>query len=445
MAGTKILIVEDKVVTAHHIQSSLQSFGYEAEHMVKTGEEAIEKAEDIKPDLILMDIMLAGEMDGIEAAERIRSLLDVPIIFLTANSNSSVLERAKVTEPFGYLLKPFRSEELRTTIETALYKHLIERRLKESEERLDLALEGADLGTWEINLQTGAAIYDRRSGEMFGYSENEVEPTITGWANLVHPDDVEGVRLALVAHVKGESPRFESEHRIRHRSGEWHWCLARGKTVAFDKSGRALRIIGTNLDVTAVKKVGTLVKKRAEELEVLNAMALAVSKSVTMEEFLGVCRAQIIRLLSTDIVVVYACEGDRLIYQGLGSEVTEVSFQAPREIRFGDCLCGLVASYGKPEYCLNVLVDPRCTSDELKNAGVRSLAALPLLEDNRVLGVLGIASLTERDFSRDAVFLEAVAGQISVGFRNAILHEELIKRVEELSGEIEQRRRAEDL
>ncbi len=127
MAKTKIMIVEDEWITADDIKMSLQSLGYTITSLSSSGEEAIQNAEKDKPDLVLMDIVLQGEMDGIEAAHQIRSRFHIPVIYLTAYADDKVLARAKITEPFGYIVKPFLSEDLKIAIELALYKHKAEK------------------------------------------------------------------------------------------------------------------------------------------------------------------------------------------------------------------------------------------------------------------------------------------------------------------------------
>ncbi len=130
MAKSKIMIVEDEWITADDIKTSLQSLGYTVTSMVSSGKEAIQKAEEDRPDLVLMDIVLKGEMDGIEAANQIRSCYNIPIIYLTAYADEKILERAKITEPFGYIVKPFLNEDLKIAIEIALYKHKAEKKKK---------------------------------------------------------------------------------------------------------------------------------------------------------------------------------------------------------------------------------------------------------------------------------------------------------------------------
>ncbi|MFN2396565.1 MAG: response regulator [Bacteroidales bacterium] len=123
MAKVKILVVEDESIVAKDIQNSLKKLGYQVPTTVSSAEKAIEEVEENRPDLILMDIMLKGQMSGIEAANVIKERFGVPLIFLTAYADDNTLSKAKITEPYGYIIKPFKEKELQTTIEMALYKH----------------------------------------------------------------------------------------------------------------------------------------------------------------------------------------------------------------------------------------------------------------------------------------------------------------------------------
>jgi len=123
MSKINILVVEDESIVSKDIQNSLRKLGYNIPAAVDTGEEAIVQAEQHKPDLVLMDIMLKGEISGIDAAEQIRNRFDIPVIYLTAYADESTLAKAKITEPYGYIIKPFKEIDLHTSIEMALYKH----------------------------------------------------------------------------------------------------------------------------------------------------------------------------------------------------------------------------------------------------------------------------------------------------------------------------------
>ena len=139
----KILIVEDEAITSLDIQRSLESMGFEVVSTASNGMEAIQKTKELKPDLILMDIMLNDEMDGIEAAAKILTLFDVPIIYMTSYSDDNTFKRAKLTKHYGFITKPFTYDELRASIEIAIYKHKLDKKLKESEARFHSLYENS--------------------------------------------------------------------------------------------------------------------------------------------------------------------------------------------------------------------------------------------------------------------------------------------------------------
>lgn len=122
MAEGRILIVEDEHIVAMGIKRMLKGLGYTVTGVASSGKDAISKAESTFPDLILMDIMLKGELDGVEAAKEIKEHFDVPIVYLTAYSDSNILERVKKTGPFGYIVKPFDEKDLHSNIEIALHR-----------------------------------------------------------------------------------------------------------------------------------------------------------------------------------------------------------------------------------------------------------------------------------------------------------------------------------
>jgi AmiR/NasT family two-component response regulator len=130
----KILIVEDDSIIAVTIEGRLKEFGYIVLGRASTGEDAIKKAKELQPDIVLMDIHLKGPMDGIDAAGVIYGTLDIPVIYLTAFSDEKTLERAQKTSPFGYIVKPFSDNMLRTALTMAIMKHKAEKKDKEIED-----------------------------------------------------------------------------------------------------------------------------------------------------------------------------------------------------------------------------------------------------------------------------------------------------------------------
>ena len=143
MAGTNVLVVEDEKIVSKDIQLSLKKLGYNVVGTADTGEMAIQEALEKKPDVVLMDIMLKGTMNGIEAAMQIRESLNIPVIYLTAYTDGSTLERAKKTEPHGYIIKPFKEVDIHTTIEMAIYKHSKEMEVLKERDMLYSLVEGS--------------------------------------------------------------------------------------------------------------------------------------------------------------------------------------------------------------------------------------------------------------------------------------------------------------
>ncbi|MBM4240900.1 MAG: response regulator [Euryarchaeota archaeon] len=139
MVNARILVVEDESIVAMGIKSKLENLGHTVVDLASSGEESIEKAAEWSPDLILMDIVLKGDMDGIEAAQQIINLFDIPIIYLTAYADEAMLKRAMITEPYAYILKPFKESELNANIEMALYKHKADKKRRESTKKRILA------------------------------------------------------------------------------------------------------------------------------------------------------------------------------------------------------------------------------------------------------------------------------------------------------------------
>ncbi|MCJ7542284.1 MAG: response regulator, partial [Desulfobacterales bacterium] len=136
----KIMVVEDEAVIALNLQQMLTKMGYDVIGVSYSGEEALEKARSLRPDLILMDIMMPGKLDGIAAAKIIKAELGIPVVFLTAYSEDKIIESAKQTEPYGYILKPSQDREIKATVKIALYKKEMEKALQDSESKLSAML-----------------------------------------------------------------------------------------------------------------------------------------------------------------------------------------------------------------------------------------------------------------------------------------------------------------
>jgi len=210
----KILVVEDEGIVAEDIFQSLENMGYKVPKVVSSGQEAIQKIPDLQPDIVLMDIVLRGTLNGIETSKRIKKQFDIPIIYLTAYADRDTLEKAKKTEPYGYLLKPFDDRELRITIEMAIYKHHMERVLREREAYFSTTLKSIIDGVITTNkagrisfmnpvaeVLTGIPMvdaYDKPVNEILTFEKgkygNRISPTFDKILQ-------EGIYLSLVENV----------------------------------------------------------------------------------------------------------------------------------------------------------------------------------------------------------------------------------------------------
>jgi len=198
MDKIRILIVEDEGLIARDIENMVRQAGYEICAVAGTGEEAVEKAETTHPDLILMDIILGGEMDGVEAAEKIRDQFSLPIIYLTAHTDENTLQRAKLTEPVGYTLKPVEQKELMTVIEMALYKHQMEIKLKERQAWLTTILQSIGEGVIATDKFGNITFMNPIAEKLTGWNQPEsIGKPLTSVLHLMDEDTGKLVRLGI--------------------------------------------------------------------------------------------------------------------------------------------------------------------------------------------------------------------------------------------------------
>lgn len=269
-----ILIVEDERIVADDIRMSLERLGYSVCGIVSSGEEAVEKAKGMRPDLVLMDIVLQGKMNGIEAAEVIRSGFDIPIVYLTAYSDHNTLERAKTSEPFGYILKPFEDRDLKTTIEMALYKHKMEKLLRESEEKYRTLAENAYDAIYVLS-QEGFQYANPAFEKLTGWKKEDLDKKRFNFWDIVHPDET-----ALVKNIKRERMPSSGEFRIVSKDGSVKVVEVNSAKVG---KRREARRIGIMRDITGRKKAEEELEKSLERLkrtfeDTVNALVSALER-----------------------------------------------------------------------------------------------------------------------------------------------------------------------
>jgi PAS domain S-box-containing protein len=222
----RLLIVEDEGIVALNIQRRLEGLGYNVVANVASGEEVIAVVEETRPELVLMDIKLEGKVDGIEAAAQIRDRFQIPVVYLTAYTNEETLNRAKLTEPYGYILKPFEARDLATTIEVALYKYQMEQQLREREEWLATTLKSI-----------GDAVITTDSQGLITFM-NPVAEALTCWSL----EEVMGNDLTHVFQTINEKTRAVVENPVR-------LALQQGTIVALENHTLLITKEGTEIPI----------------------------------------------------------------------------------------------------------------------------------------------------------------------------------------------------
>ena len=242
-----LMLVEDERIVAFDLKRQLQGFGYNVESVVASGEQAISQAAEKMPDLVLMDIHLDGDMDGIEAAATIRARHQIPVVFLTAYAEDDTLRRALDSFPFGYLIKPCEGRELHATIQMALARRNDEMAIEQSEQRLKLALDAASLGVLEWSPGSNRLTGDTHLGTLFG---NQAQPLDEPWEvfiNRIDEADRERVGQALTSKLLSNDA-VSVEFRLAGNAAPIRRMEAHAK--AYGEGATVQRVVGILHDVT---------------------------------------------------------------------------------------------------------------------------------------------------------------------------------------------------
>jgi PAS domain S-box-containing protein len=437
MKETKILIVEDEAIIARDIEKNLTGLGYKVVSIVDAGEDAIREAEEKRPDLVLMDIRIRGDIDGVEAAEQVRTRFDIPVVYVTAYADEATLERAKITEPFGYLLKPFEKRELRSAIELALYKHQMERRLRESEGRFRALIEnGSDIvAVLDVD---GTLRYISPSVErVLGYAPQDLIGTDI--YELIHPDEILRVRRKLTQETKEQVDDHRYQIRLLHIDGSFRVLEAIGRNRLDDPA--VAGIVVNARDITQRREAEEALRRYAEQLEALEEAAAVISITLDLDHVLDRILEQVERVVAGDAFNIMLVEGEvaRIVrwrgYSDLGID-TPRNWSVP------------VAAYpslvrmkqtGEPIVVPDTAADPDWVPGKSEN-WLRSYVAAPIQSGGLTVGFLNVNSTRPGRFgSADAHRLEAFASHAAAAIENARLHQELRAHADRLEEQVEER------
>jgi len=275
MQNKKILIVEDESVTAEDLSSKLSKMGYEITGRVASADGALASIKGNRPDLVLMDILINGDRNGIEAARLIQDERSIPVVYITALSDEKTLADARATDPYGFIIKPYTPSDLRSSIELALYKYDIESRLKKSEEKYRILVDGAVSAIFIV--QDEVFKYANPATEFYtGYGSSELVGK--SFRDIVHPDfrEIINYNYGKLLNRTGQTMRFG--FRIVDKNGKGLWIDFNGTSIEYE--GRPA-ILGEAIDITEKKLAEETNERSLERLrKIINGIVNAISYTV---------------------------------------------------------------------------------------------------------------------------------------------------------------------
>ncbi|MCC7163189.1 MAG: response regulator [Anaerolineae bacterium] len=442
MNDTRIMIVEDERIVAKDLQFRLQGLGYQVAAMASEGHDAISKAGAIRPNLVLMDIRLENGMDGIEAAEQIRSELDIPVVFLTAYADQATLARAKITEPFGYILKPFEERELQSTIEIALYRHKAEQKLRDSERRYRSLVDNSQGLIWTHDESGKILSINPAAAHLLGYEPKEIvgRPLV----EFVPAEQRAGMERYLERILTQESDDGVVE--VLTRSGEKR--VLQYRNARHDEPGKKTFILAHGADVTDRLRVEKVLRDQNAYLTALHETTLGLMSRLDPEELLEQIIARAAALVGTEHGYVFLLSPEHSDH-GEQEMVMRVGIGAYNGFKgtkanLGVGLAGTVWQSGEPL----VVDDYRNWSGRLALSSrdiLRAVAGVPLKSGAQTVGVLGLAYL-EQDRRFDKAEMQALARfaeLAAIALDNARLYQAAQSELGERKRAQEQMRRSE--
>ena len=267
--------------------------------------------------------------------------------------------------------------------------------------------------------------------------EDLVANRTVSYATLIHPEDRAGVWADVQDALRRNKP-FRLTYRIGTASGKTRWVWEQGRGVfADDRSLIALE--GFIADITELKETQETLAQRVREITIVHDVCRHVNEFQSIEQTAVTGLDGLFAAANPDLGLLFLRRGEDLVLQTARARHSHhLRVQTPIHV-VGECLCGLAVRDAAPQYALNIFNDPRCTWEECKKTGMRSFVALPLRIGEEVMGVLGLASVEERDFQAQAPFLETIADEIALGMHNAALFDRVRRHEQELEKEVERR------
>ncbi|HOT93058.1 MAG TPA: GAF domain-containing protein [Anaerolineae bacterium] len=440
MAKARIFLVEDEMIVAEVLRMNLERSGYEVVGHELYGEAVVESVARSKPHLILMDIRLKGKMDGIAAAAQVQARFDIPIIYLTAYGDMETLQRAKKTAPYGYLIKPFEIETLRSTIEMTLNKHDLERRLAASESRVRQIIEQlpypmivfAPDGIATLVNHAFLALFDLPSADVLVGQFNALGDMI------IHRL---GLQAVLARVFRGETVQpFEVQLDLKEINSAYRSESPTQVVVIItlfavrNPEGEINQVVGILQDTTARKKAEEALQHHNRQLQALNKTTQALTSTLSLEQVLEQMMHEVRTLLEAEAasVLLYDPDSDTLTFAAavgpnsqslVGTRMPATAGIAGESLRTRQALL-IRDAYQDPRFYNQI--------DARTGLRTRSLLAVPLITKEKVIGVAEAMNWGDKLFNEDDLnLLNTLAGSAAAAIENARLYTEITHRLAE--------------
>jgi PAS domain S-box-containing protein len=418
----QIMLVEDEKIIASDISYRLETLGYHIVASVAYGEEAVSKALELRPDLVLMDIRLKGELDGISAARQIQANLDIPVIYLTAMADEQTLQRVKVTEPFGYLLKPFDDQELRITVEIALYRHKLDQKLKGNERWLATTLQSIGEGVITTDTEGRINFMNPRAEALTGWLQ---AAALGQEARVVFQIVDEITRVPLDCPITrllrdAASPVEAKQALLLARDGT---TTPIGYNLALIMSAEG-PVAGTVLVFRNITERRQLEERLAAIYHLGQELTLLHSEDIILKRVVETA-ANVLHLNVAGLGLVDAAANELVYryYLGVNPQAGFTRFPLA-----GDAVHGIGAAVVQSGQAINV----SDITQEARYAAIggsspsRSELCVPMRVAEQVIGVLNVESDEPNHFTpADQQLLQLLADQAAVALENARLYRDL--------------------
>jgi diguanylate cyclase (GGDEF)-like protein/PAS domain S-box-containing protein len=431
MESPRLLVVEDDGIIGRHLQATLSKLGYQVLAVISSGDEAVRFAHAHLPDIILMDISLQGEMDGIQAATHITAQNHIPIVYLTAFNDEITLQRAKITDPFGYILKPFEERSLNITLQMALHKHELENRLRESEEHFRTLVENQSEGVGVLDLEGCFTFANPAACNILGFTQEDLigknfkSLVRSGQSKLVNrifsSTDTEG-KISINLNI------------INHENASMTLTITASPWL--DKQGNITGTFFLFRDVTDAFRINKAEEDQRILAEALRDTAAALNSTLDINEVFVRILANLSRVIPHDAASINIInDGKFTLVANLGYEdFGTVEPDPKREYIISDYpnLLRMVTNH-KPDIIPDTLSDPEWIQEDI-SIWARSHADVPILIKGDVSGFISIHSAIPNSFTAThADRLIAFSDQAAIAIQNARLFAETQQRASYLA------------